>query len=398
MWDRVPEDEGHERFDMLCDTGAWKEMISMGASTGMISNLSSNATDEAGKNLSELIKHAQPIEVAIQDEIVNQGKTMAETGAGKVLSKHLRQTQAEAEHKLHELHETLRKVEEAKSKPKSRRWWPGTRVVREVQGRDPRLQQQRVQVDQKAGQLRKKLHKKQKAAGLREQGVIRAQELAAEESKPQDIMAREQEARAERLQRERHLEHLNTVLTQFPTSAAKIIAAILSSREPLPVQTLAELLNLSPQHLRAALYGLRAVLFIPEDDKKEPLCFIDQSSVDYITSATLPIQISTSYGHTVLAHACLLQFTNGLHFNVSRSTSSYNGNSGEKPTKHDQIPHSLLYACISWAYHLCDASESSTRNAFIDSFLRSKLLFWLEVLGTFGEARLASELLKVVAQ
>jgi len=114
MWDRVPEDEGHERFDELCETGAWKEMIEMGAGNGMISNISPNAKGDAEKILSELIKHAQPVEVAIQDEIVNQGKTVAQTGAGKVLSKHLRETQAEAEHKMNELRETLEKEREAK--------------------------------------------------------------------------------------------------------------------------------------------------------------------------------------------------------------------------------------------------------------------------------------------
>ena len=115
MWDRVPEDEGNDRFDELCETGAWKEMITMGASTGMISNVSVDARGEAEKILSELIKNAQPVEVAIQDEMVNQRKTVAETGAGMVLSKHLREMQAEAERKLNQLHETLEKEKDAKA-------------------------------------------------------------------------------------------------------------------------------------------------------------------------------------------------------------------------------------------------------------------------------------------
>jgi len=115
MWDRVPEDEGNDRFDELCDTGAWKEMITMGASTGMISNVNVDAKGEAEKILSELIKNAQPVEVAIQDEMVNQRKTVAETGAGMVLSKHLREMRAEAERKMNELHETLEKEKDAEA-------------------------------------------------------------------------------------------------------------------------------------------------------------------------------------------------------------------------------------------------------------------------------------------
>ena len=114
MWDRVSEDIGHDRFDELCDTSAWEEMISMGASTGMISNVDRNAKKEAEKIMGELIKHAKPVEVAIQDEMVKQRKTVAQTGAGKVLSKHLRAAQAEAERKVTELQEKWRKDKETK--------------------------------------------------------------------------------------------------------------------------------------------------------------------------------------------------------------------------------------------------------------------------------------------
>ena len=114
MWDRVSEDVGHDRFDELCDTGAWEDMISKGASTGMICNVDPNAQRNAEKIMSELIKHANPVEVAIQDELVNQNKTVAQTGAGKVLSKHLQATKAEAERKMSELQEKLNKEKEAK--------------------------------------------------------------------------------------------------------------------------------------------------------------------------------------------------------------------------------------------------------------------------------------------
>jgi len=85
MWDRVPEEEGYEHFDELCETGAWKEMISKGAGTAIISSMNSNAKAEAEKIVSQLIKNAAPVQVAIQDEIVRQGKKPAETSAGQVL-------------------------------------------------------------------------------------------------------------------------------------------------------------------------------------------------------------------------------------------------------------------------------------------------------------------------
>jgi len=97
MWDIVSEDEGNERFDELCETGPWKEMIRNGAGTAIISNVGSSAKEEAEKIVSQLIKNMQPVELAIQDEMVNQKLTVENTSAGKVFAAHRRGLQAETE-------------------------------------------------------------------------------------------------------------------------------------------------------------------------------------------------------------------------------------------------------------------------------------------------------------
>ena len=101
MWDMVPEDEAYERFDELCGTGPWKEMISNGAGTAIISNKCAGAKAAAEKIVNQLIKNAEPVELAIQDEIVNQKLTVTKTSAGKTLDE-LRETQADAERELKE--------------------------------------------------------------------------------------------------------------------------------------------------------------------------------------------------------------------------------------------------------------------------------------------------------
>jgi len=113
MWDRVPEEEGYERFDELCETGPWKEMISKGAGTAMISNLSPNARAAAEKVVTQLIKNAEPVELAIQDEMVNQKLSVAGTSAGQVFNEHLQEVQAELERELKEMHDRLREESEA---------------------------------------------------------------------------------------------------------------------------------------------------------------------------------------------------------------------------------------------------------------------------------------------
>ena len=109
MWDTIPEDEGYDRFDELCETDAWNEMISKGAGTAMISSVSPNAQAEAEKIVGELIKNVLPVELAIQDEMVNQEKTVAQTGAGQILSSHIQKARLEEERKMQALRAAMRK-------------------------------------------------------------------------------------------------------------------------------------------------------------------------------------------------------------------------------------------------------------------------------------------------
>jgi len=108
MWDRVPEDEGNNRFDELCQIGVWKDMIANGAGTAVISNKGSDAKTKAEKIVSDLIKNAQPVELAIQDEMINRKRILTETKAGKILEQH-REKQAEDNRKVTELNKTVRK-------------------------------------------------------------------------------------------------------------------------------------------------------------------------------------------------------------------------------------------------------------------------------------------------
>jgi len=174
----------------------------------------------------------------------------------------------------------------------------------------------------------------------------------------------------------------------------RIVSIILSTRSPLTVKTLAELLGLSPAHLRGALDELHAVIFIPVQDDTGELRTLHASFGDFIfTRAPEHIRIAKGFGHDELARACLYRMAaDDLCFNVSRSRSSYEANSGCKP---DWIAHSLIYACLHWAHHIGLASSISSFDDLIDSVLRVKLLFWLELLSVMGEVSCASGLLRM---
>jgi len=178
MWDKVSDEEGDSRLSELRETGAWKEMISKGASTAMISNLDSNAKADAQQIVSQLIKNAQPIEIAIQDEMVNRKLKVAETGAGKLLNDHLQEMQAEAERSLNQVGIKLREK------------WAGTAGVQEdkqshgQQAYAEPLRQEREKPKRLTKERRESIHES-RCAAAESQEASRAYETEAASLKQQ---------------------------------------------------------------------------------------------------------------------------------------------------------------------------------------------------------------------
>jgi len=187
----------------------------------------------------------------------------------------------------------------------------------------------------------------------------------------------------------------------------RIVAVILSTRVPLTLKCLAKLLGLTPEHLRGALDGLHAVIHVPEEDDEGEPRMLHASFGDFIQlRAPEYIRISKEYGHDELARGCLQRMTAAdLCFNISGSETSYLANDYNELDwfcEHDEgevncIASSLVYACLHWAYHIDLASVRSSFDDKIESFLRLKLLFWLELLSIIDEVGRASSLLRIAA-
>jgi len=163
----------------------------------------------------------------------------------------------------------------------------------------------------------------------------------------------------------------------------QVLASILASRMPLSVRALAELLTLETDELRESLQRLHAVVYVPEDEDRPGLRTLHASFGDYLLERTADrLRISKSEGHDRLACGCLRIMRNQLHFNISKSRSSYEQNPAEKPRS---ISLSLEYACMQWIYHVAALAESRVLENEVDKTMRRQLLFWLEVMSVLGE-------------
>ena len=231
MWDKVDEDEGYERLEELCETGAWMEMISSGAGTARISNINPNAKDDAEKIVNELIRNSRPVKLAIQDEMVNQGKTVAQTGAGQVLSKHLREARAEAERTIREMRESMRQENEVNAAKAQESIRVLTRAVEELKRQadamahahfDAQLQLQREKAEREMKDLRENFQKE----SARTQEAMLKQQLEVEEMKMQ-FRAQQERLRQEQEDERRKMEqNRESLRKENEAKAAKIQEAM----------------------------------------------------------------------------------------------------------------------------------------------------------------------------
>jgi len=181
-----------------------------------------------------------------------------------------------------------------------------------------------------------------------------------------------------------------------------IIACILTSRSPLAVQALANLLELKPGIFRSSLRRLHAVVWVPETDDTPGLRTLHASFGDYLSArAPVHVRIPQLLGHETLAHACLDAMSRHLHFNISEISSSHETKPTTKPSS---IDLSLEYACLHWAHHIavCRPGDDATSDiqafdALISQKFRPKVMFWLEVLSVLCEVGLASGLLLIAS-
>jgi len=212
--------------------------------------------------------------------------------------------------------------------------------------------------------------------------------------------------------------------TENLRSLLRIIASLLAARMTLSVAALADLLETPSGQLRASMTRLHAVFHVPDDNDDPSLRPIHASFGDYLLGrAPSHLCISVSLGHEALAHGCLHVMATGLHFNISRSQSSFEVNL-EKP-KHIRL--SLEYACLQWIYHIASFIETVTpepaaiiSRSFrsrvrlwfdrkpqqvrpsefdepIHTIFRPRLLFWLEVMSSLGQVHRAAAMLMFAA-
>jgi hypothetical protein len=180
--------------------------------------------------------------------------------------------------------------------------------------------------------------------------------------------------------------------------AKRILAAILTVRNPLTLSSLATLLYIPSRRLRSMLNHLHAVVYVPRGDDSGLLSTFHASFGDFLTDperAPADMLLRLSKGHKDISAQCMALMSEQLCFNLSQCLTSYLPNSRQQLA---HIPDALQYACLNFPYHVSASPESYIPSLIItlEDLLRKKFLFWVEALSAAGHVDKASNIISAV--
>ncbi|EMD31449.1 hypothetical protein CERSUDRAFT_127336 [Gelatoporia subvermispora B] len=170
----------------------------------------------------------------------------------------------------------------------------------------------------------------------------------------------------------------------------RILAAILTVREHLSLDILANLIGIPAQRIRVMLQALHAVVDVPPLDDVGVISTFHASFGDFMTTPERAGQflIDRQTGHRDLADCCIrIMDSELLHFNVNECTTSYLPNDKQLCAA---LPKQLTYGCSYWSYHIVALEDASSQLQQLDFILSRKLLLWLEVISTLRQPNRAS--------
>ncbi|OOQ86570.1 WD domain protein [Penicillium brasilianum] len=201
----------------------------------------------------------------------------------------------------------------------------------------------------------------------------------------------------DRLLGRQHEKHKGKLVSEFQ----QVIGAIVTLESPLPVPSLAKLLDLPERLVRLRLDPLHSVLRVP-DNETVPVRLFHLSFRDFLldpeTQKKTPLGINETEMHYRLAKQCLLM-CQSLRKNICGLPSDGTERTEmDRQTIDSNLPPELQYACRYWAYHLvkCANSENMIYSALLllqRHFLRKHFLHWVEAMSLLG---LTSEILGIL--
>jgi hypothetical protein len=182
----------------------------------------------------------------------------------------------------------------------------------------------------------------------------------------------------------------------------RILAAIITTRNPLSACGLGALLEIDPVAIKSSLTSLHSVISVPQS-LDDPIPTFHASFPDCLTEPTRSQQhfLPLSKSHQMLAKGCLSLMNSSLKENICQLQDRPANDAIAKDTISTHVSEGLSYACIFWASHLTAARKEDVRTTddmhkLLNEFLRNHVLHWMECLSLLGRLNVAIESLRTL--
>jgi hypothetical protein len=178
-----------------------------------------------------------------------------------------------------------------------------------------------------------------------------------------------------------------------------VLRTVICAREPMNVEMLASLLNLTKEKVEIALEPLRSVLHVPEGGGL--VAPLHASFPDYLFDKRRSENFycdRVKHGE-LLANCCFDVMEAQLRFNICNLESSFvfdKDVEGLDKRIKTSISPTLSYSSRYWGVHLGEATNMEGLQFKLLDFLSHRLLFWMEVLNLEQQMTVGPEILHQV--
>ena len=197
-----------------------------------------------------------------------------------------------------------------------------------------------------------------------------------------------------------------------------ILRIILVVREPISIATIAGLLSISVDIVKMVVQKLGSIL--SSGDVDQPVYILHVTLREFLLQETLieremdattgnqdTKEIRNMYyineveGERAMLKGCLNVMRHGLVFNICSLETSFLLN--EEFVDMDNrirryITSALLYSCLNWTSHLKLATYDTEILTWLEEFINTQFLSWLEVLSVTKCVRFASKMLVILIE
>ncbi|KAI0346188.1 WD40 repeat-like protein [Trametopsis cervina] len=187
----------------------------------------------------------------------------------------------------------------------------------------------------------------------------------------------------------------------------RVLGLIVTAYEPLPWSAWVDLLGGNSEDVKTAgkilpyLGPLFRGVSVSDRENNRSIQPAHTSLRDYLTEGARNqrFRVDTLAAHVKLVNACLRTMETQLRFNICGLETSHRANKDvlDLPQRIQQnISPALLYGCRFWNSHLTAAPHKQFPLDALFSFLKQRLLFWLEAMSLLRMVGFASEGIKEV--